>query len=296
VITHSHYERLTLFFCKITAAMGVLVYAQAHLRLEIKEGWYEKLGQWENALDAHRRKAAGAEAVMREAEGDLLTPNDSRLTQGTEGQQFGNPGSPSRTVQRASRSLSETDGDELKLDDPSGSVSSVRGGSFGRRRDLLAGGSMGGSIAQGLGSVNPQLTRDSSVAKKRAAARTFEAASETRRDATLGQMRCLAALAEWEALGRLCAREWERSGSGSSGTLPSSEETETPNDSVPADPAVPNNDPSPTPKESSKKDTARRARMAPLATQAAWHLGDWRAMDVYCGAMVSISQSPHSAD
>ena len=48
------------------AAMGVLVYAQAHLRLEIKEGWYEKLGQWENALDAHRRKAAQAEAAMRE--------------------------------------------------------------------------------------------------------------------------------------------------------------------------------------------------------------------------------------
>ena len=45
------------------AAMGVLVYAQAHLRLEIKEGWYEKLGQWENALDAHRRKAAAAESA-----------------------------------------------------------------------------------------------------------------------------------------------------------------------------------------------------------------------------------------
>ena len=45
------------------AAMGVLVYAQAHLRLEIKEGWYEKLGQWDNALEAYRRKAVAADAA-----------------------------------------------------------------------------------------------------------------------------------------------------------------------------------------------------------------------------------------
>ena len=38
------------------AAMGVLVYAQAHLRLDIKEGWYEKLGRWDEALEAHARK------------------------------------------------------------------------------------------------------------------------------------------------------------------------------------------------------------------------------------------------
>jgi FKBP12-rapamycin complex-associated protein len=41
------------------AAMGVLVYAQAHLRLEIKEGWYEKLGQWDEALGSARPKSAG---------------------------------------------------------------------------------------------------------------------------------------------------------------------------------------------------------------------------------------------
>jgi len=47
--------------------MGVLVYAQAHLRLDIKEGWYEKLGQWDNALEAYRRKAAAAEVALRQA-------------------------------------------------------------------------------------------------------------------------------------------------------------------------------------------------------------------------------------
>jgi len=38
------------------AARGVLVYAQANLNVEIKEGWYEKLEQWDDALDAYRRK------------------------------------------------------------------------------------------------------------------------------------------------------------------------------------------------------------------------------------------------
>ena len=59
--------------------MGVLVYTQAHLRLEIKEGWYEKLGQWDNALEAYRRKAAQAETRLgggrgagRTADGSLL--------------------------------------------------------------------------------------------------------------------------------------------------------------------------------------------------------------------------------
>ena len=49
------------------AAMGVLVYAQAHLRLDIKEGWYEKLGRWDEALEAHARKAKAAEATLRDA-------------------------------------------------------------------------------------------------------------------------------------------------------------------------------------------------------------------------------------
>jgi len=38
------------------AARGVLVYAQANLSVEIKEGWYEKLEQWDAALEAYKRK------------------------------------------------------------------------------------------------------------------------------------------------------------------------------------------------------------------------------------------------
>ena len=38
------------------AARGVLVYAQANLSVEIKEGWYEKLEQWDDALEAYKRK------------------------------------------------------------------------------------------------------------------------------------------------------------------------------------------------------------------------------------------------
>lgn len=38
------------------AARGVLVYAQDNLKVEIKESWYEKLEQWDDALEAYRRK------------------------------------------------------------------------------------------------------------------------------------------------------------------------------------------------------------------------------------------------
>ena len=74
------------------AAMGVLVYAQAHLRLDIKEGWYEKLGRWDEALEAHARKADAAEATLRDAGVDragnpLLSLGDDtlrRLSQGSD--------------------------------------------------------------------------------------------------------------------------------------------------------------------------------------------------------------------
>lgn len=50
------------------AAAGVLAYAQANLKLEIKESWYEKLGRWEAALDSYsRRCAAAGPAEEREA-------------------------------------------------------------------------------------------------------------------------------------------------------------------------------------------------------------------------------------
>ena len=84
------------------------------------------------------------------------------------------------------------------------------------------------------------------------------AALEARREATLGQMRCLAALAEWEQLATLCAREWELSaGVGAPGA-----------GGVGAG-----------------GDAVLRGRMAPLATQAAWHLGDWSRMETYSEAL-----------
>ena len=86
----------------------------------------------------------------------------------------------------------------------------------------------------------------------------FCSQAEARREATLGQMRCLAALAEWESLARLCSREWEISaGVGAPGA-----------GGVGAG-----------------GDAVLRGRMAPLATQAAWHLGDWGRMEVYSEAL-----------
>ncbi|GBF92738.1 hypothetical protein Rsub_05107 [Raphidocelis subcapitata] len=40
------------------AAVGVLTYAQKHLAMELKEGWYEKLCRWDEALDAYQRRLA----------------------------------------------------------------------------------------------------------------------------------------------------------------------------------------------------------------------------------------------
>ena len=71
-------------------------------------------------------------------------------------------------------------------------------------------------------------------------------------------MRCLAALAEWEALGQLCAREWERS----AGTGP------------PGAGGV-----------GVGGDAVIRGQMAPVAAQAAWHLGDWARMEAYSDAV-----------
>ncbi|KAL2621813.1 hypothetical protein R1flu_002018 [Riccia fluitans] len=42
------------------AAMGILVYAQDHLNVTLKETWYEKLQRWEEALAAYQAKAAQA--------------------------------------------------------------------------------------------------------------------------------------------------------------------------------------------------------------------------------------------
>ena len=234
------------------AAMGVLVYAQAHLRLEIKEGWYEKLGQWENALDAHRRKAAAAESAARDA---ALEATAS-----------------SAEIADARRKA----GGDKELP---GSLAASRGGSVGRRR-----GSQGGSEVTSGRDPRASTDQRSSVARKRLAARAGEAAAEARREATLGQMRCLAALAEWEALGRLCAREWDAGGkqeaNGSLGSL------------EPVEPESPESSPAShhqSPKMRSSADAAMRARMAPLATRAAWHLGDWQRMETYCASIPNLS-------
>ncbi|XP_024379368.1 serine/threonine-protein kinase TOR [Physcomitrium patens] len=39
------------------AAMGILTYARKHLRVDLKESWYEKLQHWELALEAYKKKA-----------------------------------------------------------------------------------------------------------------------------------------------------------------------------------------------------------------------------------------------
>ncbi|PNW79096.1 hypothetical protein CHLRE_09g400553v5 [Chlamydomonas reinhardtii] len=47
------------------AAVGVLAYAQKHLHMELKEGWYEKLCRWDEALDAYERR------LLKEAPGSM---------------------------------------------------------------------------------------------------------------------------------------------------------------------------------------------------------------------------------
>ncbi|GAX78992.1 hypothetical protein CEUSTIGMA_g6432.t1 [Chlamydomonas eustigma] len=38
------------------AAVGILTYAQKHLNMDLKEGWYEKLCRWDDALDAYTKR------------------------------------------------------------------------------------------------------------------------------------------------------------------------------------------------------------------------------------------------
>ena len=216
------------------AAMGVLVYAQAHLRLDIKEGWYEKLGRWDEALEAHARKADAASATLRDAGVDRAgnpLPGDEiqrRLSQGTRAGAGAPPG--------GAPSLNPTPNPQNPAPTPH---PPSRGPSFEGKR--------------GYGGVN-ELTLASMVMNRA----TAQAALEARREATLGQMRCLAALAEWEKLAKLCAREWELSaGVGTPGA-----------GGVGAG-----------------GDAVLRGRMAPLATQAAWHLGDWSRMETYSEAL-----------
>jgi hypothetical protein len=229
------------------AAMGVLVYAQAHLRLEIKEGWYEKLGQWENALDAYRRKAAKAEAAARDAEA---------------------------TADPRAKTTAKT--------------TAVPGGGGGARGDDDEDDGYPFSEAD-----RERAFRKDFAVRERLAKHAKEAAQEQRREATLGQMRCLAALAEWEALGRLCAREWDAC---SGASKENSKEISTKDDSEENSMKDSDSgsfgvmgasvDPSgATCFSAAPPDASLRLRMAPLAARAAWHLGDWRRMGTYCAAM-----------
>ena len=221
------------------AAMGVLVYAQAHLRLEIKEGWYEKLGQWDNALEAYRRKAVAADAALREADAAIAAApghHGAPAHEGSRGRrrrEVAVEGASSRAPER-----SASDG----ISDASDSTTTTS------REDSTAGKRPGAYPPD----ASPSLA---SLVLNRASANT---ALEARREAALGQMRCLAALAEWEALGKLCASEWERS----AGTGP------------PGAGGV-----------GVGGDAVIRGQMAPIAAQAAWHLGDWARMETYSDAV-----------
>ncbi|KAK3265868.1 hypothetical protein CYMTET_25476 [Cymbomonas tetramitiformis] len=54
------------------AAVGILVYAQQHLQMELKESWYEKLQRWDDALEAYQRKYRSTEAGSLAAVGLAL--------------------------------------------------------------------------------------------------------------------------------------------------------------------------------------------------------------------------------
>lgn len=59
------------------AAVGVLTYAQKHLNMELKEGWYEKLCRWEEALNAYKRRLeVDAQVAMGNASGPRLSPHE----------------------------------------------------------------------------------------------------------------------------------------------------------------------------------------------------------------------------
>ena len=163
--------------CSCRRRRWASVYAQAHLRLEIKEGWYEKLGQWENALDAHRRKAAAAESAARDA---ALEATAS-----------------SAEIADARRKA----GGDKELP---GSLAASRGWSVGRRRRQP--GRLGGDFRRPA----RQHGSASSVARKRLAARAGKppprrgARGDARADALPGCARRVGG-----ARAGFCAREWD---------------------------------------------------------------------------------------
>ena len=59
------------------AAVGILTYAQKHLNMELKEGWYEKLCRWEEALNAYKRRLeVDANVAQGLTSGPRLSPHE----------------------------------------------------------------------------------------------------------------------------------------------------------------------------------------------------------------------------
>ena len=58
------------------SAHGILKYAQLH-DVPVKESWYEKLQQWEDALDAYERKLAALQSSQAVIVGSHSTSNSS---------------------------------------------------------------------------------------------------------------------------------------------------------------------------------------------------------------------------
>jgi len=190
------------------AALGVLKHLRnKKLEVNVKESWYEKLGQWEFALEAHKKKADELDArAAREAE--LLYQRE--VSSRNHHQQYATQRPPSPSF------------------------------SYHYNRQLMS-----------------------------------KADRIAREEASLGQMRCLAALGEWERLITLAKREWPTNEGGAPHSHASKigiQVGENGGDAI-AERKMK--------KLVSAKPSVLRDKVAPLAARAAWHLGDWKSMEKY---------------
>ena len=107
-----------------------------------------------------------------------------------------------------------------------------------------------------------------------------------REEASLGQMRCLAALGEWERLIALAKREWPTNEGGAPHSHASKigiQVGENGGDAI-AERKIK--------KLVSAKHSVLRDKVAPLAARAAWHLGDWKSMEMYTVHYSSSNRDP----
>ena len=196
------------------AALGVLTHLRNNkLEVNVKESWYEKLGQWEFALEAHKKRADELDArAAGEAEllyqRELFSRNNHQPYASTAAQR---PPSPSFSYHYNRQIMSKAD----------------------------------------------RIARE---------------------EASLGQMRCLAALGEWERLIALAKREWPTNEGGapqyhgSKIGLTSIQIGANGGDAI-AERKMK--------KLALAKHSVLRDKVAPLAARAAWHLGDWKSMEKY---------------